>query len=253
MYRQAIFLISLFSLSLLIGFSLNKTKLKIHSINVNPTATKTPNTPASVESVSFDKSEAFIPCPWSINDFCARDQRKIKVTTVGKDKENDVLTYIYEVSGGRIMGQGTNVVWDFTGVSPGTYTIKAYADDGSANFGKTVTKTIDLKMCEHCGPPPTPCICPTIIVKHSTESIKVNDTATFFTEIQHPEQKTISYNWIVSGGTIIEGQGTPKIKVKTNPKTVKNNLMATVEIDYDEICDYCERTASDSIVVTNEN
>jgi len=37
------------------------------------------------------------------------------------DPENDVLTFSYKVSGGRIIGTGQKVKWDLTGVSPGTY------------------------------------------------------------------------------------------------------------------------------------
>jgi hypothetical protein len=55
---------------------------------------------------------------------------KISVKTVAVDPDNDVLTYNYEVSGGKIIGQGANVVWDLTGVAPGTYTITAGVDDG---------------------------------------------------------------------------------------------------------------------------
>ncbi len=70
------------------------------------------------------------------------------VTTTAVDPENDVLTYNYTVSGGRIVGQGANVSWDLTGVNPGTYTITAGVDDGCGVCGQTKTQTITVEKCD---------------------------------------------------------------------------------------------------------
>jgi hypothetical protein len=71
--------------------------------------------------------------------------KKIKVKTVAVDPENDVFTYVYNVSAGRIIVTGANVVWDLTGVGAGTYTITAGVDDGCGICGQTMTKTITIK------------------------------------------------------------------------------------------------------------
>lgn len=70
---------------------------------------------------------------------------KILVTTVARDPDNDVLTYNYTISGGKIDGQGVEVVWDLSGVAPGTYTITAGVDDGCGICGATKTKTVVVK------------------------------------------------------------------------------------------------------------
>jgi len=72
---------------------------------------------------------------------------KISVKTVAVDPENDVLIYNYKVSGGKIVGQGANVVWDLTGVKPGTYTITAGVDDSCGVCGRTQTRTVVVKEC----------------------------------------------------------------------------------------------------------
>ncbi|HLM61467.1 MAG TPA: hypothetical protein VK308_11745 [Pyrinomonadaceae bacterium] len=72
---------------------------------------------------------------------------KISVQTIAVDPENDVLTYNYMVSGGKIVGQGANVVWDLTGASPGTYTITAGVDDGCGVCGQTKTQAVIVKEC----------------------------------------------------------------------------------------------------------
>ena len=61
-------------------------------------------------------------------------------------------TFHYAVSGGKIIGadvnrfMGANVVWDLSGVAPGTYTITASADNGCGICGKT--KTREVKVVE---------------------------------------------------------------------------------------------------------
>lgn len=72
---------------------------------------------------------------------------KISVQTVAVDPENDVLTYQYTVSGGKIVGQGANVVWDLTGASPGIYTITAGVDDSCGVCGRTKTQMVIVRAC----------------------------------------------------------------------------------------------------------
>ena len=71
--------------------------------------------------------------------------KQIKIATMAQDPENDPLMYDYVVSAGRIIGTGANVVWDLTGVPPGTYTISARVDDGCGFCGQPVTKIVTIK------------------------------------------------------------------------------------------------------------
>ncbi|HYJ91800.1 MAG TPA: hypothetical protein VEV84_10870 [Pyrinomonadaceae bacterium] len=66
----------------------------------------------------------------------------INVATTAVDGENDVLTYYYTVSAGRIFGSGSSVTWDLSGVSAGNYTITAKVDDSCGVCGTTKTKLI---------------------------------------------------------------------------------------------------------------
>lgn len=66
----------------------------------------------------------------------------INVATTATDVENDVLDYYYVISGGRIVGSGSNVQWDLNGVPPGTYTITARVDDSCGVCGKTLTRSV---------------------------------------------------------------------------------------------------------------
>jgi outer membrane protein OmpA-like peptidoglycan-associated protein len=52
------------------------------------------------------------------------------IICTGTDPDGDPLTYSYKVSGGQIIGTGSNVQFDATGLEPGTYTVKCTVDDG---------------------------------------------------------------------------------------------------------------------------
>lgn len=71
--------------------------------------------------------------------------KQIRVKTVAADPENDVLTYNYTVSGGKIIGIGAEVIWDLSNALIGRYTITAGVDDGCGICGATKTKTVTAK------------------------------------------------------------------------------------------------------------
>jgi len=103
------------------------------------------NPPANVESLILSAEEITAGCNGEKSRIGKID--RISVKTVALDPDNDVLTYNYEVSDGKIIGQGASVVWDLTGVKPGTYTITAGVDDGCGICGTTKTRTIVVKEC----------------------------------------------------------------------------------------------------------
>src|SRR5713101_5156227 len=48
----------------------------------------------------------------------------------GSDPDNDPLTYSYTTTGGQIVGSGSNVQFDATGLKAGSYTVKCAVNDG---------------------------------------------------------------------------------------------------------------------------
>lgn len=169
------------------------------------------------------------------------DDMAVDVKTTAVDPENDVLTYNYTVSGGRIVGQGANVSWDLTGAQPGTYTITAGVDDSCGVCGKTQTRTIEVANCV-CK---EVCTCPTLSVTPPAGVTTAGETMTFTANVSGGSQPSVTYNWTVTSGTITEGQGTPVIRVATTPEMAGGSVTATVQIS--GICDVCtERTASET-------
>ena len=175
------------------------------------------NIPANVDSVTVSETKVWLACPpgqVSKSKKCA-DDFSVNVTTVASDAENDVLTYNYTVSGGRIVGQGANVTWDLSGVRAGTYTITAGVDDGCGICGKTQTTTVEVVECDDCEVPPVPCSCPSISVTDPPSAVQPGEPLTFTANVSGGTQENITFNWAVDKGTITSGQGTPSITVDT--------------------------------------
>jgi hypothetical protein len=210
--------------------------------------TPPPNQWANVTALTFDKTSVTLPCPPGtrpVSGDCG--EPSVRVTTTAVDPENDVLTYNYTVSGGRIVGQGANVTWDLSGVRPGTYTITAGVDDGCGVCGKTETKTIEVTECR-CEAPPPPCTCPTISVTGPSGVVLPGTPMTFTANVSGGTAENITYNWTVSAGTIESGQGTPSITVSTTGLQ-STNITATVEISGTGLCAECTRTDSETGIV----
>lgn len=105
--------------------------------------------PPSVKNLTLSQIEVIATCSTN-NNACSDNAQSIEISTESSDPEDNVLTYVYQVSGGKIIGKGAKVVWDLSGVKPGTYTIIAAMDDGCGGCGKTVTKEIKVIECPNC-------------------------------------------------------------------------------------------------------
>ncbi|MEP7213610.1 MAG: hypothetical protein ABI791_11060 [Acidobacteriota bacterium] len=172
------------------------------------------------------------------------DAATLAVATTAVDPENDVLTYNYTVSGGRIVGTGANVTWDVTGLQPGTYTITSGVDDGCGLCGKTETRTITVEKCD-CVPA---CDCASLSVSGPAGITTPGDVMTFTANASGGQAPT-SYNWTVSSGTIESGQGTPSISVRTDSTMAGGNVTATVDIGPGQADCGCVTTASETAPV----
>lgn len=207
-----------------------------------------PNQPANVESVTLSDTVITLPCPpgTSSASGACNDSRTVSVATVARDPENDVLTYNYTVTGGRIVGTGANVQWDLSGVQAGTYTITTGVDDGCGICGRTDTQTIRIEECADCRPPVVPCpSCPTISIIGPAGITAPGQSMTFTATASG----ATSYNWTVSRGTITSGQGTPSITVSTSQADAGQSVTATVEVMFGDRradCPACPSTASET-------
>ncbi len=205
------------------------------------------NKPANVNSVTLSDTVITLPCPpgqRSRSNAC-NDNKTISVATSASDPENDVLTYNYTVSGGRIVGTGANVQWDLSSAQAGTYTITTGVDDGCGICGKTDTKTIRVEACPDCYTPVECPACAGVSVSGPAGITNPGDNMTFTATASG----ATSYNWTVSRGTIVSGQGTPSITVSTSAADAGQNVTATVDVAFGDrpaSCPSCPTTASET-------
>jgi hypothetical protein len=201
----------------------------------------------TINSVDVDRTEYTIvlPCPpgQEPTGEC-RESNAIQVSTNATDPDGDALVYQYTVTGGRITGSGANVGWDLSGAKPGTYTISVMVDDGCGTCGQPKTREVVVKECQSCrsGPPPCPSIS---TVSASPDRVKVGETVTFTASVNTPSGATEpSYNWSVSSGEIVSGQGSNVIMVRA---TNSGDLTATVELG--NVAPECPRAGSATALV----
>jgi hypothetical protein len=168
----------------------------------------------------------------------------VQLTTTASDPDGDTLLYSYNVTGGRVTGDGASVSWDLSGMSPGTYTATVDVDDGCGCI-TSATTTVTIANCGDCVPN---LVCPQVNVTCPSEAdpnSSVTVTAAF---TQGTPIVSETYNWTVSAGSITSGQGTSSITVST-AGAAGSTITATVEVG--GVDPSCNRTASCSFSVKN--
>ena len=122
------------------------------------------------------------------------------------------IRYRWTANAGRIEGDGTAVTWDLAGVQPGYYRASVDIDTGSGDeacqaFSST---TVLVNRC-----PPPVAVCPNVAVS-CPDNVVLGEPVTFTSTLTGGASNVAPiYNWTVSAGRIIEGQGTSSIRVDT--------------------------------------
>ena len=111
-------------------------------------------TPTGVKDLILSLTEIMADCSQTNsegNKICSDKVKAIDVLAVSYDSEiDDVLAFNYTVTGGKVIGTGNKVIWDLSGVKPGTYKITAEVDDGCGVCGQPVTKEVKVIECPNC-------------------------------------------------------------------------------------------------------
>jgi hypothetical protein len=122
------------------------------------------------------------------------------------------IRYSWRTSAGQISGDGATVNWDLSGVQPGYY--RAYVDIDTGSGDELCQAFASTAVLVNRCPPPPP-VCPTVGII-CPERVDIGEVLTFSSNVTGGSPGvTPIYNWTVSAGRIIEGQGTPTIRVDT--------------------------------------
>ena len=137
---------------------------------------------------------------------------KVQLNARAVSPSGNPIKYRWTTSGGTITGDGPNVTWDLTGLKPGYH--KASLDIlTNGNEGECHAFSSISVLVNPC--PVIPPVCPAIEIVCPT-NLGIDQPVTFTSKATGGTPSiTPVYNWTVSAGTIIEGQGTNTIKVNT--------------------------------------
>ena len=121
------------------------------------------------------------------------------------------IRYRWSTSAGRIDAEGTTVTWDLSGLEPGYYQAFVHADTSNGEEVCEVLSSTTV-LVNRCAPRPT---CPTAVIV-CPENIVADAPLKFSTTVTGGLAGVVPlYNWTVSAGRIVEGQGTSSITVDT--------------------------------------
>ncbi len=97
--------------------------------------------PPVVKTLTLSRGIIYKDCT---NKNCSDTTDKIDIAVEAHDAENDVISYMYEITGGKIIGSGAKVVWDLSDVKTGDYTITVWANDGCGKCSNTMTQKVKI-------------------------------------------------------------------------------------------------------------
>jgi len=123
------------------------------------------------------------------------------------------IKYKWTTSAGTISGEGPVVTWNLAGLKPGYHKasldIQSVGSEGSCQAFSSISVLVN--PCAVVQP-----VCPAVEIVCPT-NVGVDQPLTFTSRASGgvPANITPVYNWTVSAGTIVAGQGTDTIKVDT--------------------------------------
>jgi hypothetical protein len=172
------------------------------------------------------------------------DGPTLDLATEASDPDLDTLSYQYSVRVGQIIGLGSKVKWDLTGVEPGSYEVTVLVsdkDNGSAL--RAINVSLYLPGC--CLPP-----CAALTISGPDE-VEEGQSITFTASLAGGEPTVEpTYKWSVSAGTILKGQGTAIIEVDISGHA---GQQVTVTLDVGGYPPECQSTTALQVQVRKKS
>ena len=123
------------------------------------------------------------------------------------------IRYRWSTDVGRLEGDGETVTWDLSGAAPGRYRAHVDIDTGSGDEACQAFASTTV-IVRRCIPPPP--VCPNVSII-CPENAELGQVLAFRSNVTGGTPGVVPiYNWTVSAGTIIGGQGTDTIRVDTS-------------------------------------
>ena len=145
---------------------------------------------------------------------CSNDGApQVKLIAQAVSPDGYPIKYRWTTSGGTIIGEGPEVTWNLAGLKAGYHKVSldilCEGIEGACEAFSSVRVLVN--SCVVVQP-----VCPAIEIVCPTD-VALGQPITFSSRLTGgvPANTTAGYNWTVSAGTIMQGQGTDTIKVDT--------------------------------------
>jgi hypothetical protein len=136
----------------------------------------------------------------------------IQLNAVAASPDGNPIRYAWRVAAGRLAGDGASVKWDVSGLTPGTYRAYVDIDTGTGEALCHAFSTTAVVVNRRVPPPPS---CPTVRISCPENTVAGAPVDFSATISGGTPSASPAYNWVVSAGTIVSGQGTNSIRVDT--------------------------------------
>ena len=184
------------------------------------------------------------PCMHSMSRTCPTEYDPRVRLTAAADGFNKQPVYSYSVTGGQIVGEDSQVVWDLSGFPPGIYAASVEVQDKKHPANASVTVTI--AACGDCVD--GDCHCPTIVVD-CYENVKAGTPITCKVNVAGARSK-LTFDWSAraSNDEDLSERIRPNGEYVSIPTKdlAGRTVYTTVEVKLDSSCN---RTASASTKV----
>jgi hypothetical protein len=139
---------------------------------------------------------------------CAGQSARVQLDAHATFSSGATPRYRWSASGGHIDGNGATTSWDLSGVQPGYYKAYLEVDNGVANECVAFSSATVLVNC-------APTVCPSILIS-CPDHISINQPITFSANVAGGSPNVAQvFQWAVSAGKIVSGEGTNTITVDT--------------------------------------
>lgn len=186
------------------------------------------NSGPGVLGIVLDENHLVIGCPVGVKGCGAPSSPDMIIDLLLESvSSNKTSEYHYSVTAGKIIGKGTRVKWDLSGVAPGTYRIKAMEMRRGKPVGeeRSARVTVVSELC-NCDP-----ACPVVSVSGPDRVIKTGESFDLIASISGGSQdRAIMYNWTISAGEIVSGQGSPNVRIQAPSTNSFKNMQVTLTI-----------------------
>lgn len=200
--------------------------LLIAAVGMLSSATSASAQKVRVESRTFTSPNLSVAADPQLVTVCEGSGSAV-VRLNARATSNNPIRYRWSAPVGRVDGVGEAVTWDLSSVAPGKYRAYVDIDTGSGDdacqaFSST---TVIVTRC-----PPVPPVCPNVSII-CPENPELGQILTFRSNVTSGTPGVApTYNWTVSAGTIVDGQGTDSIRVDTSAVSGGQTITASLSM-----------------------